>query len=110
MKIHMFLFYWCRYSNAMKVRINYANLVVGILNTQPNENVFKVSFHSNNYTRMERVEDFALLKSAELTLEHRYQYVTVINESSDSPQHRINKLVIPCKRQRTIRLDWHSTR
>lgn len=54
----------------------------GYSETQLDENVFKVSFRGNGYTQRERVEDFTLLRSAELALEHGYQYFAVIDDNS----------------------------
>ena len=54
----------------------------GYSETQLDENVFKVTFHGNGYTGRERVEDFTLLRSAELTLENGYKYFAVIDENS----------------------------
>jgi len=39
----------------------------GYSETQLDENVFNVSFKGNGYTSRERVADFTLLRSAELT-------------------------------------------
>jgi hypothetical protein len=41
----------------------------GFSETQLDENVWRVTFEGNGYTREQRAEDFALLRSAELTLE-----------------------------------------
>ena len=52
----------------------------GYSETQLDENVFKVSFRGNGYTGMERATNFTLLRSAELTLEHGYNYFAIIGE------------------------------
>jgi hypothetical protein len=54
----------------------------GYSETQLDENVFNVSFRGNGYTGRERVADFTLLRSAELTLEHGYNYFAVIDANS----------------------------
>jgi hypothetical protein len=54
----------------------------GYSETQLDENVFTVSFRGNGYTGRERVADFTLLRSAELTLEKGYQYFAIIDENS----------------------------
>ncbi len=54
----------------------------GYSETQLDENVFNVSFRGNGYTGRERVADFTLLRSAELTLENGYQYFAIINANS----------------------------
>ena len=45
----------------------------GFSETQIVENVFSVSFRGNGYTDRERVADFTLLRSAELTLTNSFQ-------------------------------------
>ena len=54
----------------------------GYSETQLDENVFTVSFRGNEYTGRERVADFTLLRSAELTLENGYKYFAVIDANS----------------------------
>lgn len=54
----------------------------GYSETQLDENVFRVSFSGNGYTRRERVSDFALLRSAELTLENGFKYFVIIDSGS----------------------------
>ena len=54
----------------------------GYSETRLDENVFKVSFNGNAYTKREKVSDFTMLRSAELALEHGYTYFAVIDENS----------------------------
>ena len=54
----------------------------GFSETQLDENVFSVSFRGNAYTDRERVADFTLLRSAELTLENGFQYFAIIDANS----------------------------
>jgi hypothetical protein len=54
----------------------------GYSETQLDKNVFNVSFRGNGFTSHERVADFTLLRSAELTLEHGYKYFAIINAKS----------------------------
>jgi hypothetical protein len=54
----------------------------GYSETQLDENVFKISFRGNGFTGRERVADFALLRSAELSLQNGYKYFVVIDENS----------------------------
>lgn len=54
----------------------------GYSETQLDENVFNVSFRGNGYTRRERVADFTLLRSAELTLDNGFQYFAIIDANS----------------------------
>lgn len=56
----------------------------GFSETQLAENVFRVSFRGNGYSRGERAEDFALLRSAELTLEHGYTHFALAASGSSS--------------------------
>ena len=54
----------------------------GYSETQLDENVFKVAFRGNGYTGRERVADFTLLRSAELSLQNGYKYFVVIDANS----------------------------
>lgn len=54
----------------------------GFSETQLSENVFRVYFRGNGYTRQERAEDFTLLRSAELSMEHGYPYFVIVDEDS----------------------------
>ena len=46
--------------------------------------VFRVYFRGNAYTSMERAQDFALLRAAELTTQYGFGYFAVIDESSST--------------------------
>lgn len=50
----------------------------GFSETQLDKNVFRVTFKGNGYTQSERAEDFALLRSAELTLKHGFSHFAII--------------------------------
>ena len=54
----------------------------GFSETQLDKNVFRVAFVGNGYTRPTQVEDFALLRSAELTLKNGFRYFAILNEKS----------------------------
>jgi hypothetical protein len=54
----------------------------GFSETQLDTNVFRVSFRGNGYTRAERAEDLALLRSAELTLKNGFTHFVVIDGRS----------------------------
>lgn len=57
----------------------------GYSETQLGENVFQVAFNGNGFTSRERAADFALLRSAELALEHGFPFFAVVNgENSTS--------------------------
>lgn len=60
----------------------------GYSETQLSENVFQVHFRGNGYTRLERAEDFTLLRSAEIALEHGYSYFIVV-DSAENIDHSI---------------------
>lgn len=66
------------------------NVFGGYSESQLSENMFSVSFESNGFTERERVNDFALLRSAEVTLDNDYRYFVVINQQQSS--HAIPKL------------------
>ncbi|HZR70544.1 MAG TPA: hypothetical protein VFB01_15990 [Burkholderiales bacterium] len=59
-------------------------LLGGYADTQLGENVFRVSFTGNGDTSVERAEDFALLRSAEVALEHGFTHFIVIAEKDQS--------------------------
>ena len=55
----------------------------GFSETQLDENVWKVTFRGNGYTRGQRAEDLALLRCAELTVEKGYTHFALAGASSD---------------------------
>lgn len=56
----------------------------GFSETQLDENVWRVTFEGNGYTREQRAEDFALLRSAELTLEKGYTHFGLAGSRSST--------------------------
>jgi len=50
----------------------------GFKDTQLAPDVFRVSFSGNGFTSSDRVQDFALLRAAELTLANDARYFAVI--------------------------------
>jgi len=54
----------------------------GFSETQLATNVFRVSFRGNGNTDPERAEDFALLRSAELTLKTGFTHFVIIDSQS----------------------------
>ena len=54
----------------------------GFIETQLSQNVWKINFNGNQFTKMRRATDFCLLRGAELALENGYKYFTVLNENS----------------------------
>jgi hypothetical protein len=53
-------------------------LTGGFSSTQLDVNVFQVSFRGNGYTKRERANDFALLRSAEVALENGYEFFVIV--------------------------------
>jgi uncharacterized protein YceK len=51
----------------------------GYSETQLGENIFQVSFRGNGHTSRERVSDFSLLRSAEVTIENGYRYFVIVD-------------------------------
>jgi len=56
----------------------------GYTETQLGENIFQVSFKGNGYTAGERASDFALLRSAEITLQNGFRYFVVAESEKGS--------------------------
>jgi hypothetical protein len=54
----------------------------GFSETQLDENVFRVSFRGNEYTRPERAADFSLLRAAELARNNGYSYFVIVDSQS----------------------------
>lgn len=54
----------------------------GYSETQLDENIFKVTFRGNGYTRSERAADLAMLRCAELTLQNGFSYFVIIDADS----------------------------
>lgn len=56
----------------------------GFSETQLGENVWRVTFIGNGYTHKHRAEDFALLRSAELTLANGYTHFFLTDSNSST--------------------------
>ncbi len=54
----------------------------GFSETQLDTNVFRVSFRGNGYTRAEKAEELALLRSAELTLKSGFTHFAIVDSQS----------------------------
>lgn len=61
-----------------------ASFTGGFNDTQLAPDVFRVSFSGNAYTSSDRVQDFALLRAAELTLANNFKYFAVMDSSNQS--------------------------
>jgi len=53
----------------------------GFSDTQLARDVFRISFQGNGYTSVDRTQDLALLRAADVTLSHGYHYFGVMNEA-----------------------------
>ena len=58
----------------------------GFSETQVGENSFDVYFRGNGQTHEERAEDFTLLRSAEVTLAHGYQFFIIVDSRAGATQ------------------------
>jgi len=56
----------------------------GYSESQLGDNIFQVSFRGNSYTGHEIESDFALLRSAELTLQNGFRYFVIVKSVKDS--------------------------
>jgi hypothetical protein len=54
----------------------------GFTETQLDTNVFRVSFRGNGYTRADRAEDMALLRSAEIALKNGFTHFAIADSKS----------------------------
>lgn len=54
----------------------------GYSDTQLAPDVFRVFFQGNGYTSSERIQDFAMLRAAELTIREGFKHFAIVNESS----------------------------
>lgn len=58
-------------------------LLGGFSETQLAPNMYRVDFKGNSMTDVQRVQDFALLRSAELTVANGFKYFAIINSNTD---------------------------
>ena len=54
------------------------------------ENTFAVGFSGNGFTQPKRASDFAMLRAAEVTLEHNYRYFSILGEEDRSSTELIH--------------------
>jgi len=59
----------------------------GFSEVQLDKNVFKVSFNGNAYTGVERAQELALLRSADLTVQHGFSYFVINDGNSREDVH-----------------------
>lgn len=62
----------------------------GYEDMQINENTFNVSFKGNGWTSQERASDFALLRSAELTLNNGFNYFIIAGTQDNTKNASIS--------------------
>ena len=56
----------------------------GYSSTKLGESIFKIHFNGNGYSNSERIEDFALLRSAEIALENDFKYFIIIDKNNSN--------------------------
>src|SRR5262245_44740936 len=61
-----------------------SGLLGGFSETQLSPNVWKVNFQGNGYTSTERVSDFVLLRSADLTLQSGFTHFALADARTGS--------------------------
>ena len=54
----------------------------GYSDNKLSENIFRVGFEGNGYTRSGKTIDFALLRSAEITIENCFKYFAIVSSNS----------------------------
>ena len=52
------------------------------MNSQLQDDVFRVNFRGNGYTTASRAEDFALLRCAELTIKNNFKYFVILDKQN----------------------------
>ncbi|MCK5893331.1 MAG: hypothetical protein KAG53_02735 [Endozoicomonadaceae bacterium] len=75
----------------------------GYINVQLSDNVFNVSFKGNSYTSRNTVNDFLLLRNAELALAYGFQYFTII----DTCDYTLNSNYVAPSITHTISSDYN---
>ena len=56
----------------------------GYTDTKLDDDKYRVTFSGNQHTSADKVEEYALLRAAEITLEYGYSHFITISESGDS--------------------------
>lgn len=59
----------------------------GFSEVQLDKNVFKISFSGNNYTNPERAQEMALLRSADVMLQHGFTHFVIVEGRSREDVH-----------------------
>jgi len=55
----------------------------GYWEAQLEEDTFRVSFKGNGFTSDERLEDLAMLRAAQITLDNGFEYFVIVDEAPD---------------------------
>lgn len=69
----------------------------GYSETHLSEQVFEVFFWANEDTTVEKIDDFTLLRSAELTLNHGYKFF-IIGDSDSNSSYMSSSSKVPRKK------------
>jgi hypothetical protein len=76
----------------------------GYEDTRLQRNVFRVIFRANTVTPASRARDYALLRAAEIALQHGYRYFSADERSTvDQYRSRVMDLVVVCYAMRPKR-------
>jgi hypothetical protein len=59
----------------------------GFSEVQLDKNMWKVTFEGNGYTKKQRAEDLAMLRSADLTIKNGYRYFAFVSTDSSVANH-----------------------
>ena len=72
----------------------------GYSETQLDTNSFKVDYKGNAYTAREHAQDYVLLRSAEVTLEHGFSHFIIVDAQQDEQVQLIDNPVTTSTRQK----------
>lgn len=64
-------------------------LAGGFVETQLNATTWKINVNGNGFTSNTRVDDYALLRASELTIENGYKYFLVTSSSQDVKKNKV---------------------
>ena len=56
----------------------------GYSSIQLDKHIFKINFDGNGYSNKQRIEDFALLRSAQITLQNNFKYFVIIDKDNST--------------------------
>jgi len=84
------------------------NLTGGYTDKQLRYNSFEIVFDGNAYTSSETVDDFAVLRAAELTIENGYQYFGILERKSFTTKNKVGKQTLVRHKTILIVVCFHS--